>query len=241
MGAAGPVPGLLFFNIFINYQGDGMGSMLLNFQVRGSLEGLRSSWMTHPEFKMILRNKKKYLWHSTKRCALFLTLSRNNQLLNSFWNPLKNKIKWISGLWVTSWRWAIEKASTLLEEFSRTTVCKLCLVTFHCSALIRSQVDHYGTFVPYVYQPMKGQRKVRMTKSLEKTVHKDRTTWGFSFEHEPTFLWIDPEALDLNRSKADSCWMLKSSLMGKIKYWNRLPGELQSSSLDIFKAVRQTL
>lgn len=143
MGAARPVPGLLFFNIFINYQGDGMRSMLLNFQVRGSLEGLWSYWMTHPELKIILRNKKKYLWHSTKRCALFLTLSRNNRLLNSFGNPLKSKIKWITRLWITSWRWAMEKSSTLLEEFNRTIVCKLYLVTFICSALIRSQVDHY--------------------------------------------------------------------------------------------------
>lgn len=177
---------------------------------------------------MILRNGENYLdiWHSTMRSTLFLSLGGIYQLLNSFMKLVK-EIKWIWGLWTTSWRWAMKKVSTLLEEFNRRMHYRLYVILPLSTLLGINKVSVSALCPEFCNTGTQGQRKDRMAKSQIKTFHKERTTYFFSpLEEEPALWWIDPEVTGLNHSKAGSCWMLRSSPVGKIKYWNRLPGEL---------------
>lgn len=122
---------VLLFSISINYQGDGMGTMLLKLQRRWSSEGLQWYQMTRAEFKTILRNGKNSLdiLHSAKRSTLFLSSGGNNQLLNSFFKLFK-EIKCSRELQTISWRWPWKRQSPywkgLTGDFSTNCVpCNL--------------------------------------------------------------------------------------------------------------------
>lgn len=120
---------VLLFSISINYQGDGMGTMLLKLQRRWSSEGLQWYQMTRAEFKTILRSGKNSLdiLHSAKRSTLFLSSGGNNQLLNSFFKLFK-EIKCSQELQTISWRWPWKRQSPswkgLTGDFS--TNCVSC-------------------------------------------------------------------------------------------------------------------
>lgn len=117
----------VLFSISINYQCDGIGTMLLNLQMRWSLEGLQWYRMTRAEFKSILRNGENSLdiLHSTKRRTLFS--GGNNQLLNSSLK-LFREIKCSWELQTISWRWPWKRLSPCWKGLTGgcSTNCILC-------------------------------------------------------------------------------------------------------------------